>query len=355
MGILWITLFLVFLLAFYSRFLAKPVSNGFITFQPNRFMMLLAMLLMAVVSGLRNNIGDTFFYMYSYNNFPLEWSDIKFEADFGFNLMQLLLQKISEDAQLLIFTVALITNVFIIYVLYKYSNLFELSLYLYFTTGLYLMSMNGIRQFLAAALAFAATKFIFEGSWHKYILVILLAATIHQSALVLIPIYFIVRRKAWTYQTFILLSLAIIFVIGFAQFSGALFTVIKDTKYSEYQNLETNGANFLRVIVTAVPLVIAFLGRHRLRELFPKADYIVNLSLINVVIMLIATQQWVFARFSFYFGLYNLLLIPWIVKLFVRKEQRLIYYLIVLFYFVYCYYENVVSLNIIYKSDFLKF
>ena len=73
------------------------------------------------------------------------------------------LQNISDDPQLLIFTTALITNVLIVIILYKYSRMFELSIYVYITSGLYTVSMNGIRQSLAAAIIFAATKYILDG------------------------------------------------------------------------------------------------------------------------------------------------------------------------------------------------
>ncbi|TVY05648.1 EpsG family protein [Paenibacillus cremeus] len=355
MTILWLTLFSAFVISLFSRYLAKPAAVGTVFIQPNKFYVFIAMIIIVLVSGLRKNIGDTFFYMYSYTLIHLNLGDIGLKGEFGFAFLQYLLQQISADPQILIFTVALITNVLVIIVLYKYSRLFELSIYLYFTTGLLLTSMNGIRQFLAAAILFMATKYIFDGSWKKYIAVVLFASTIHQSALILIPIYFIVRRKAWTTQTYILLAFAVIFVIGFNTLSQALFSVIQDTKYSEYQALETHGANFLRAIVCAVPVVLAYFGRDKLREIFPDSDYVVNMCLINLVFMLIATQQWIFARFSFYFGLYNLILIPWVVKLFPKKEQKLIYFAILICYLIYYYYENTISLDIVYKSDYIKF
>ena len=80
----------------------------------------------------------------------------------------------------------------------------ELSLFVYIASGIYTVSMNGIRQSLAAAIIFAATKYILDGNFKKFLLVILLASTIHQTALIFIPIYFIVRRKAWTRDTYIL-------------------------------------------------------------------------------------------------------------------------------------------------------
>src|SRR5690625_72798 len=129
---------------------------------------------------------------------------------------------ISEDPQIMIFTSALITNVLIIIVLYNYSRMIELSLYVYITSGLFLVSMNGIRQMIAAAIAFTAINYLIKGNWFKYSIIILLAASFHLSALILLPIYFLVRFKAWSKTTIIVIILSVLIVIGFDQFSKIL-------------------------------------------------------------------------------------------------------------------------------------
>ncbi len=253
----------------------------------------------------------------------------------------------------MIFTAALITNVLIVIMLYKYSRLFDLSVYVYITGGLYLVSMNGIRQCLAAAIIFTSTKFLFEGKFGKYLLVILLASTFHLSALILIPIYFLVRYKAWSKSTIILLLSSIVIVIGFEQFSTFLFTAIEETQYGHYESFTEGGANIIRVVVFAAPMVIAYLGRDKLRAIFPESDIVVNMSIIGLLFMIISTQNWIFARFAIYFNLYQIVLVSWIVKLFKEKDQKFIYYIIVIFYFLYYYYENVISLNIEYRSEII--
>ncbi|MGO4496776.1 EpsG family protein [Paenibacillus sp. 2RAB27] len=353
MAIFYINLVLVYISSLLSRCFVKKTPLLTLP-RPNFLMALFALVFMVLVSGLRRNIGDTYFYMNSYAQTDFNWESIIGEKDIGFNIFQMLLQKISHDPQLLVFVVALLTNVLVFITLYNYSRLFELSLYIYITSGMFLMSMNGIRQFLAAAIVFSATKYLFSGDWKKYILIILLAAQFHQSALILIPIYFIVRRKAWTWVTTSLLFVAILIVIGFNQFSSALFSVLENSQYSEYQNFSEGGTNILRVAVSAVPILFAYLGRHKLRSLFPQSDYVVNMCLLAFVFMVISTQNWIFARFTFYFGLYIPLLLSWIVHLFAVREQKLIYYLIIVFYFIYYFYENVIALKIVYHSNFIN-
>ncbi|GAB6455717.1 biofilm exopolysaccharide biosynthesis protein EpsG [Bacillus luti] len=353
MTILWMNLAIVFILAFFARYFAIPVTNSLTSIKPNQFLILMAALSLILVSGLRTNIGDTYFYMHAYNVTEFNWEHIQNNKDKGFYIFQMILKGYTDDPQAMVFITALITNLLIVLTLYKYSRLVEISLYVYITSGMYLVSMNGIRQYLAAAIIFAATKYIFDGNWKMYILIVLIASTFHQSALVLIPLYFLIRRKAWSGITFLLLFLAVLIVIGFNQFTEMLFKAIEDTQYGQYKEFHEGGANILRVAVDSVPLILAYIGRDRLREVFPKCDYIVNMALLGTVFMFISTQNWIFARFSIYFGLYQLILIAWVIKLFTKKDQKLIYYSILVCYFIYFVYEHLITLGIVYKSNYL--
>lgn len=354
MTILYATLFIAYTFALFSRCIARPALAGpgpdFVS--PNKLMAFIPAVIIILISGLRQNIGDTYFYKHAYELNDFDWAYVSSSSDIGFALLQMILKQISKDPQILVFTTALITNLLIVAVLYKYCRLFELGLYVYITSGMFIVSMNGIRQFLAAAIIFAATKYLFDGSWKKFVIVVLLASTIHSSALLLIPIYFMARRKAWTGSTILLLAASILLVAGYNQFSSVLFAAIENTQYGHYQDFQEGGANIIRVIIHAIPVIIAYVGRDRLREIFPKSDYIVNMSLLGLLVMIIATQNWIFARFHIYFGLYSLILISWMIKLFAEKQQKLVYLLVLCFYFLYFFYENAIALGIVYRSPY---
>lgn len=353
MAVLWANFLIVYLSSFLARYYSKPFDVGITYVKPNILLIFISMLSLVLVSGLRNNIGDTPFYMQSFEIDDFSWSNFKFEGDWGFYILQIILQNISKEPQILIFSTALITNLLIVITLYKYSRMVELSLFVYIASGLYTITMNGIRQSLAASIIFVATKFILEGNFKKFLMVVLLASTFHQSALIFIPIYFIVRRKAWTRDTYIILGLGVLIAAGFGEFSQLLFSAIEDTKYGHYSEFAGGGSSFLRVIVTAAPLVFAFFGRERLRELWPQSDYIVNLTTLGVVFVTVATKNWIFARFNIYFNLYSFILISWVVILMVKQNRRLVYYGILICYLIFFIYEQVISLDIKYTSKYL--
>jgi len=353
MTILWMTLIIVFTFAYMARYFAVPAVSGYVTINPNKLMAVMAAITLIVVAGLRKNIGDTFFYMHGYIVNDFSWDRIKHQKDLGFNLFQLLLKQFSEDPQILIFVTALMTNALIVAVFYHYTRLLEIALYVYITSGAFIVSMNGVRQYLAAAIVLAATKYLFEGSFYKYLMVVLFASLFHLSALIMIPMYFIVRLKAWTGTTFGMLFIAIAIVFGYNQFSDLLFSAIKDTQYGEYSTFAEGGANVLRVLVDAAPLIIAFLGREKLRTIFPKADIVVNLSILGFILMVISTQNWIFARMAIYFNLYQIILMTWIIKCFRDKDQKLIYYAMIVLYLIFFFYENVITLGLDYRSTYL--
>ncbi|OAS85133.1 EpsG family protein [Metabacillus litoralis] len=355
MTIMWVNLTLVYMFALLARYFSRPLYFGSQFIKPSKVLVFLVITSLVLVSGLRNNIGDTYFYMHSYSNTEFSLSNIDFTGDFGFNLLQLFLQTFSSDPQILILTTALITNSLIVIALSKYSRIFELAVYVYITSGMFTVSMNGIRQYLAAGIIFMATKYILNGNFKKYFFIILLAATFHKTALVLLPIYFIVRRKAWSKVTFGLIIFSIFIVLGFNLFIDLLFTSLSNTQYGHYSEFQEGGASFLRLAVNTAPILIAFLGKEKLRELWPKSDYIVNLSIISSLFLVISTQNWIFARFNIYFGLYNLVLVSWLIVLFKDNSKKFIYYAILICYLIFFYYEQVISLNIVIESKYFNF
>lgn len=353
MTVLWINFAIVFITSLFARYFSYSLNGSITYIKPNKFLIFISALSLIFISGLRNNIGDTYFYMHSYEIKQSTFENFDFKGEFGFKFLQAILHLMSDNPQILIFSTALITNLLIVIALYKYSRRIELSLFVYIAAGMFTVSMNGIRQYLAAAIIFIATKYILEGNYKKFALVILIASTIHQSALIFLPIYFIVRRKAWTKTTFVILLAGVGIAAGFNEFSKFLFNAIEDTKYSGYSEFDEGGSSVLRVVVTGAPLIVAYLGREKLQKIWPKSDYIVNLTILGIVFIIVATQNWIFARFQIYFGLYSLILISWIIDLFKKQYRKLMYYTIMCLYILYFYYEQVIALNINYRSDYL--
>jgi hypothetical protein len=360
MTVLWINLLIVFVCAAFARMVPlmrqegrlAPAAGTAPPVKPSKLFVSIAAASFVLVSGLRSNIGDTPFYMHSYNLLNPTFEGFSFAGDFGFNALQIALKKLTPDPQALVFVTAFLTNVLIVAGLYRYSRLIEISLFLYITTGMFTVSMNGIRQYLAAAILFAAAPWLIRGDWRRYFPVVLLAATIHNTAVIMLPVYFLARRPAWTKATLLLLALTMLVAIGFDQVFGALLILLEGSHYAGYGEFDEGGANIIRVAVTGVPLLVAYLGRRKLRGIWPESDIFVNMTLMGFLFMVISLNNWIFARFNIYFGLYSLVLYSWLIPLFAERYRKLVYYGVLVFYLMYYYYEHVVALNLQYRSHY---
>lgn len=360
MTVFWITLGIVFIFSLLGRYYASPVlvhGDACAVYKPNIWLSGAALAILVLVAGLRSNIGDTGAYMHSFTLLGKDVSQVLGGGDFGFNVLQVLLKNITDNPQVLVFTTSLMTNSLIFYALYRFADPFEIGTYLYITTGCYLVTMNGIRQYLGAAILFAAVKLLMDGKWKQYFLVVLLASTMHTSALIMLPVYFVVRRKAWSIATVCIMVPAMVGFVFFDEMISVVFTVLQDTQYGHYREYFAqagHGANILRALIAAAPLVLAYMKRKELKEQWRESDVFANLCLLDFLFMLFSTYNWILARFSIYFGLYNLVLLSRLIKTCKGREKALLYYLVIFCYFIYFYFEQVISLNVVYRSDYLN-
>ena len=351
MTIFYRTIVMTFLLSLSSRILCKKIKF-------NEWMFIVAVILICViVAGLRNNIGDTGAYMHSYTLLNTFNGITESMEDKGFILFQVFLYNIYSDPQFLIIITSIITQVLNIYTLAIYRSYFELQIFMYIASGYFLVTMNGIRQAMVAAIIFAGTRLIIKGKFIPYLILVYIASTMHGSAMIMIPIYFICREEAWSKRTKIIIVAASVGFLFFYQLMPVFFDMLGDSKYTEYEAMMTDssaGASVIRFIINAVPTILAYIKREQLKEIWPESKVFVNMSLINLIVMAFSLYNWIFARFSIYFQLYNFVLLPFIVKnCFSRKEKGLVYYLFIVCYFIFFYYEHVISLGIVYKSKYL--
>lgn len=95
-------------------------------------------------------------------------------------------------------------------------NLFWLSLFiLVFDPGLILVQSSAIRQTIAVCIFIYSIKFLIEKNFWKYIILVLLASSFHLSALILLPLYFIVTPNKWSNGILVALFIGFLFVTFF--------------------------------------------------------------------------------------------------------------------------------------------
>lgn len=309
---------------------------------PNALLVILIAVLLIGISGHRGrSYADTGEYVYSYM-YDLTSGYMKKEAFASSQLFWLIaagvrkVSGISSTWFLLVF--AILTLVPIVWTFYKYSERFEISIFLFIVFGSYLVTMNAMRQCVASAVMFCGYKLFMNKRWFPFFVLVGIAYFLHPTAIVMIPIFFYCHRPAWqplATGVIVAVVLALMFVPSFTQ---ALFSILGDSDYSKYEDLW--GANLMRPITMSAVCVFAFVNRRKIHEVFPQSDILVNMLVLHTVILFAATNSWVIARLSIYTDLYVEMLIPMMILACFNKENRnLVVVGVMIFFFAYHLYE----------------
>ena len=200
--------------------------------------------------------------------------------------------------------------------------------------------VNGIRQFLAVTITFIGIKFILDKKYAKAIILILIASLMHQSALLVIPFIFIAQGKAWNKKTLLFMIVVIVAVAGIGQFTNVLDSMLAETQYknvvSDWQSWNDDGTNVLRVLVYAVPSILALIGLRFIRNEDDKViNLCTNMSIVSVGFYIVSmfTSGIFIGRLPIYFSLYSYILLPWeIDHMFTKRSARLVYTVMVIGY-----------------------
>lgn len=290
-------------------------------------------------AGMRSGVADTATYIRMYNQYPSEISEILQYWNMdnkapGFDTLSIMFKSlISSDYHAWFMAIAIASGVPIMLTLRKHSINFFYSAFLFIVTLNFSWMFNGIRQFMVAAILFALSDWIVERKTLKFIAAVLLLSTIHYTALVIIPVYFVVTEKPFGKKIILFLIVLLMCIVFIEPFVETLEMSLSDTAYSGFteQFATDDGVNPIRVLVMLLPSVIAFVGRKRLECI--NDEYVnlsVNMSFVSASIYFLGvfTSGILIGRLPIYFELYNLILIPYLLKkCFTRDSSKIMFLL----------------------------
>lgn len=319
----------------------------------------LIILPLILVAGLRNGVGTDFYnYIGIYNVIANKsFLEVISAKEVGFNLITWICAQIKYNPQIMFFLMSLITISFSIRAIKKYSTKVELSLFLYITTMIYFTPFNIVRQGVAVAILFYALKYIYTNEKVKYFVIILIAISFHSSAVIMFPIYFLVR---YPFKSRVIKTLGLVGVIGYFAFDKVwigimkLLQILGFEKYVDlYAEITNGGVHILRVLVAATPVLLSCLFYKQLKIKYNRIDILINFSVINLIILVMALNATYLARLNLYVEVYNILLIPCFIGILDKKSKPLGYIFIILLFFIFMVTQVKTQSNLLpYKTIF---
>lgn len=282
------------------------------------------------VAGVRSGVGtDWWNYNAIFGKFmQIPITEIIGQKEWGFWGISSLVGTVTNDVTLVFVIHAALIVIPIILVLHHYSTSLCFSLFLYITMMEYYGSFNGMRQCTAAAFLYLGIYWIYKRKFIPYACLVLFSSIFHNTAIIMLPLYFFVTQTAWSKRIKIVSFCLIGIVVFFPGVANSLVGIMDGMEYQKYMihDPADDGVNILRVLVALAPVLISsvyykFLYANEKEKQW--IDILINFSLLNFLVMSLALRSTVLARFSMYFNLYNILLIPYFLRIF-QKDSRII-------------------------------
>lgn len=186
----------------------------------NKLFLVLGVVALSLGAGLRNdNVGlDTYQYISAFKtNFSVIW----LFKETGFReISRLLMNAFSGNTTCLLLLYAAVTNALILYRLWDFRKdcSYSYMAFLYITLH-YMNTLNIMRQYIAIAIVFFATRFLEKKGYIKFWLAVLLASVFHSSALLGLFFFFVYywkiapnKQKKWMLFP-LLIAIPIVFIV----------------------------------------------------------------------------------------------------------------------------------------------
>ncbi len=253
--------------------------------------------------------------------------------------------------------VAAILMLCMIYFYRRYSCNLWLSMFVFVAAADYMSWFhNGIRQFLGVGLIMLSIHFLLKKRYLPTIVLILIASTLHGSALLMLPVIFIVQGKPWNKRTLlcILGCVAVLFFVE--QFTDILDDLLTNTQYSsmvsDWTEWEDDGTNPIRVLVYSIPMILSLVGYRYIREADdPVVNMMTNFSILTCGVALISmvTSGIFIGRLIVYGSVFSSgVLLPWEINhMFDRRSAQLVAVCAVVCFTAYWYYQMHVTWGLI--------
>ncbi|WP_435331846.1 EpsG family protein [Morganella morganii] len=278
-------------------FLQEKVRNRNIKF----IFILLSFLLIFIPSAIRYNIG-TDYRVYVEIFESLKQHELLY-LDPGFRYINEIIIYFKLPAEILFFITSFLIYFFI------FLSLPSKGKYVYliiFITSTYFVSYNLVRSSIALSIcAYSVILYYKKNNIFAYILLILLASTMHLSALLFISIpivSFILRPYAYIhYRYLIFISLLIIFIFKNAILLFILKNIIPIIGYDQYLSLELYMSapkinSGLGILLRAMPLLALLVFSKEILIRDPKSIIYINISLICLVCIFFSSSIEIFSR-----------------------------------------------------------
>ncbi len=264
------------------------------------------------ISTFRFEIG------YDYNTYLLRFAAVQdihsldgllhsfFEP--GFMALMKLISLVSMDPLVFYGVIATIVLLPMMWFIYRHCQNVWFSTWIFVTLTFFYCSLNFVRQSIACSIIVLGYDWLRRKKAVPFLLLVLVAACFHKTALIMIPVYFLChirinKKLAIFYGT----ATVLIFML-----SNQILDIVTTYVFTSYRNsfYLTTGLQLAYLVVPCALFIFLVCLYKGWQQSDPDASMLFNLMLFSCIIWLFITKHFILERFSMYLYIFSLVAIP---------------------------------------------
>lgn len=244
----------------------------------------------------------TFIQLASYRWFSPESLNEGRNAGFYF-LMKLINEMSNGDFQMVLIIIAVITHVSLGYMIWRYSSAPWMSFLVWNCMALYIFGFSAIKQALAMSVVMLSFIAISRRKLGLYVIIMLIAGSIHAPALVFLPAYWLAQMRVNHKAIALYIVLGILLYVFKSQF----VSFISSFYYEEDEVFVFSGEIGSRFVMLLGFAVFGILFRGFSNPDFEK---LFHLMIVAAILQMLAGFDNIFTRMADYYFQFSVLYIP---------------------------------------------
>lgn len=208
-----------------------------------------------------------------------------------------------ENFQVFLIFIAIITEIVVAVLIYKYSPIPWCSYLVWNCLGFYVFGFSAIKQALAMALVMWAFVYIVEEKAGRFVLLILLAGSIHMPALVLLPAYWLAKRKINKMTIFSYFIAGVLFYLLRNQIVNIIGNIYYEDEEFILNSSDLGGRFYMIVLILLCGIVLKGFKEKNFSKLF-------NIIAVAAIFQMLSGFDNIFTRLTDYYFQFSILYIP---------------------------------------------
>lgn len=268
-----------------------------------------------IINGLRDvTVGvDTFRYSLHFSRIRAitNWDNfIDYDTEIGYKVYQWIIGLFTSNVNMYLLLTATLLFTLLAKFIYKNSTNIFLSYFIFISLGFFDFTLSGIRQSIAMLIGLYTYEYALKKQKTKFLLVVLLAASFHYSALILLPIYFLVNFNL--NNKYLLLIMPIYFLTTiFSDQIGSLLTSVYYGELSILDMYDSSGTIGTMSIFILIVLIIGYIFHPPAHPNTTKEHKaLFNIVLFSFFIQTLSSVMYLFTRLNMNYLIFLIIYIP---------------------------------------------